>query len=399
MQPIQIKPDIYWIGINDRTTDLFEGLWPIQEEGISYNAYLINDEKKAVIDLSKEFTSNEFIAQIKSVMNLGELDYIIINHMEPDHTGALLHLKEIAPQAVILCSKKAAVMLSAYYGITDGVQVVENDETLNLGRHTLQFVSTPFVHWPETMMTYDVTEKVLFSCDGFGGYGALEGIVFDDECADLAYAEEEALRYFSNIVVNFSTPTLKAIKKLEDITISMVAPSHGLIWRTHPERIIQLYQEWAEYQTSHSQKGITLAYGSMYGNTERMMDFVAQGAASEGLPVKIFDVAHIHPSYILPSILKYQGVIIGSPTYEKNLYPPMAYLLNLVAEKRIQNRSSAFFGSYGWAGTAKRQYQEIITPLEWQQKEPLDFNGRADDALLKRGFEYGAEFAREIKTL
>ncbi len=221
MPPIEITPNVHWIGVNDRTTDLFEGLWPITQEGVSYNAYLINDEKKAIVDLSKALKTDEFLDQINEITDVSQLDYVIVNHMEPDHSGVLRTLRLVAPQTMILGTEKTRAMLESFYGITEGVQVVADGETLSLGQHTLHFVHTPFVHWPETMMTYEASERILFSCDAFGSYGALRGGIFDDECTAPAFYEREALRYYVNIVATFSKPVLKAIDKLADVLDEM----------------------------------------------------------------------------------------------------------------------------------------------------------------------------------
>jgi len=396
MKPIEIKPDIYWIGVNDRTTELFEGLWPIQKEGITYNAYLINDEKKAVIDMSKELTTGDFIDNINDIFSVSSLDYIVVNHVEPDHTGAVLRLRELAPKAKIICSKKAGLMLTAFYGIQDNIEIVHNEDTLDLGAHKLQFVSTPFVHWPETMMTYETTEKILFSCDAFGGYGTLEGFIFDDQCSTLNIFKEEALRYFSNIVAGVSMPTLKAITKLADYSISIVAPSHGLVWRNEPGEIIKLYKKWSEATTMPSAAGVTLIYGTMYGNTERMLDFVVQGLARHNVPTEVFDIRHIHPSYILSSLIKYNGVIVGAPTYEKSLFPPIKNMLEYAKLKGIENRKAGFFGSYGWAGAAKKQFEQETVELNWELLDILDFNGRPQTIGVNLGIEFGEKFAQRI---
>jgi len=203
MTAIEVKSGINWIGVNDRTTDLFEGLWPITSEGVSYNAYVIKDEKNVLVDMAKDIKSDALLDQISEVVDPADLDYIVINHMEPDHTGVIRSLRRIAPKAIVLCSARAAEMLEGYYDITEGVHVVTDGETLDLGEHTLKFFMTPMVHWPETMMTYETTQKVLFSCDAFGSYGALQGAVFDDQCHDLAFYEQQALRYYSNIVAEY----------------------------------------------------------------------------------------------------------------------------------------------------------------------------------------------------
>ena len=393
MPAIEIKPDVYWIGVNDRTTDLFEGLWPIEREGVSYNAYLINDEKKAIIDLSKAFKTDEFFDHIAEIVDLSEIDYVVINHMEPDHTGVLRTLRKIAPDAIILGSAKTKAMLESFYGVTENVRVVEDGETLSLGRRTLQFFSTPFVHWPETMMTYETTHRILFSCDAFGGYGALRGAIFDDECKNLDFYQKEALRYYVNIVAKFSKPVLKAIEKLADVPVEIIAPSHGLIWRERPERIVDLYQKWAEYATGETEAGITLIYGSMYGNTEAMMNAVAQGISRVGVPLEIFDAARTDVSYILPSLWTKAGVMVGAPTYEGTLFPPVAQVLEMAVLKRVLNKRVAMFGSYGWSGGALKHLKKIIEPVKWELVDSFEFVGKPTEEDLKMGEEFGARFA------
>ncbi|MDH4137640.1 MAG: FprA family A-type flavoprotein [Anaerolineae bacterium] len=398
MPPVEIKPDIYWIGVNDRTTDLFEGLWPITQEGVSYNTYLINDERKAIVDLAKALKTDEFFDQIDQLTEISQLDYVIVNHMEPDHSGVLRTLRRMAPQTTILGTEKTRAMLESFYGITEGVQVVQDGEPLSLGERTLRFVYTPFVHWPETMMTYEVSERILFSCDAFGSYGALRGAIFDDECIDPEFYEREALRYYVNIVALFSSPVLKAIAKLADLPVSVIAPSHGLIWRDNPQLIVDLYKKWAEYATGPTEVGITLIYGSMYGNTEEMMNAVAQGISREGVPLTIFDAGHTHVSYILPSLWTQRGVMVGAPTYEGGLFPPVAQVLDMAAQKRIRNKKVARFGSYGWSGGAQRDFERIIEPLKWELVDYFEFIGSPTEEELRQGEEFGARFAQRVKA-
>ncbi|HVP18515.1 MAG TPA: FprA family A-type flavoprotein, partial [Spirochaetia bacterium] len=272
MPSVEIRPDVYWIGLNDRTTDLFEGIWPVSHEGVTYNSYLLRDEKKVIIDLAKGFKTDEYFERIDSLVPISEIDYIVVNHMEPDHTGAVRALVRIPRRLTIIATEKAREMLAAFYGITENVRVVGDGEELSIGARTLRFVHAPFVHWPETMVTYDVTDRILFSCDAFGGYGALPGAIFDDQCADLVFYEREALRYYVNIVAKFSAPTLRAIEKLSGAPIEVIAPSHGLVWRRDPGRIVELYRQWAQLAQGGGEKGVTLVYGSMYGNTEKMMN-------------------------------------------------------------------------------------------------------------------------------
>lgn len=398
MPSVEIRPEVYWIGLNDRTTDLFEGIWPVSNEGVTYNSYLLRDEKKVVIDLAKGFKTDEYFECIDALVPLSEIDYIIVNHMEPDHTGAVRALIRIPRKLTILATEKAKEMLAAFYGITENVRVVSDGEELSIGRRTLKFVHAPFVHWPETMVTYDVTDRILFSCDAFGGYGALPGITFDDQCSDLVFYEREALRYYVNIVARFSTPTLKAIEKLAGTPIEVIAPSHGLVWRRDPGRIIQLYRRWAQLAQGGGENGVTLVYGSMYGNTEKMMNAVAQGISRAGLPLEIFDAARVHPSYILPALWTYRGVMVGAPTYEGALFPPVAQAIDMAALKRVVNKKAAIFGSYGWSRGGMAAFQKLVEPLKWDVTEMLEFRGSPTAEQLRQGEELGERFAAAVKT-
>lgn len=397
MPAIEVKPGIHWIGVNDRTTDLFEGLWPITREGVSYNAYVINGEKKALIDLARDIKAGDLLNQIAQIVDPAQLNYIVVNHMEPDHTGVLSALHRIAPHAVILGTKKALDMVASYYHITEEVREVKDGETLDLGPdHTLQFVSTPFVHWPETMCTYEMKHRVLFSCDAFGGYGALQGAIFDDQYPNLDFYEQEALRYYVNIVALYPKPVLKAIDRLSAVPIDVIAPSHGLIWRGRPEHIVALYKKWAEYADTPGDPGVTLLYGTMYGMTELMVEAVAEGVAQVGLPLEIFDVRHTHSSYILPSLYKRRGVLVGAPTYEGGLFPPMVDMLHMAEHKRIFERQAAYFGSYGWSGGARRDFNALCENLRWNPTEVWEFKGSPTPELLREGVAFGTRFAESL---
>ena len=393
-----IAPNIYAISVNDRTTDLFEGLWPIAKEGVTYNSYLINDEKKVLIDLTKEFKTDTLVDQIATIFKPEDLDLIIINHMEPDHTGALKTILRMAPKAEIYCTPKAAPLLEEFYGITERVHEVTDGESIGIGSRTLTFLHTPFVHWPETMMTYSTEDQVLFACDAFGGYGALQGYNFDDECNDLDFYKKESLRYYSNIVAKFSQPVLNAIKKIKAVPIKVIAPSHGLIWRSHPEEIVELYSKWAKYAQGDTETGVTLLYGSMYGNTEEIMNSVAKGISNAGVPVEIFDVARTHTSYILPSLWTKKGVIVGAPTYEGSLYPAMLSTLQEAAIKRVMNKTAAIFGSYGWSGGAEKKIRSVVEPLKWDVSNVFNFRGGPTDQDLRGALEFGTSFANALKN-
>jgi len=397
MHPVEIKPGIYWTGINDRSTSLFEGLWPILHQGVSYNAYIIKDEKNALVDLSKETFSDDFIQQITEIIDPAELDYVIVNHMEPDHSGALTRLRELAPKAKLLGMRKAIDMIRDFYGITDNVEVLSSGQTLSLGSHTLQFVFTPMVHWPETMVTYDIKEKVLFTCDAFGSYGALDGTIFDDTCADIHFYETEALRYFTNIVAAFSKHVLSAIEKLKDLPIDIVAPSHGLVWRKDPARIVNLYKKWATYGSQPAEPGVTLLYGSMYRNTEHAMNYAAEAVAKVGVPVDVFDVGVTESSFILPSLWTKQGVLIAAPTYERKMFPPMVNMLSMAALKGVNRKVAGYFGSFAWSGGAKAEFDNFAEQMSWDVLGSVEFVGSAKPDQIQAIVDLATHVALKVK--
>lgn len=405
MPAIKLTESIHWIGVNDRTTDLFEGIWPINDVGVSYNSYIISNEKIALIDLAKGISTDDYLTQVEEIVDPSKIDYIVINHVEPDHTGLIKIMSRLAPEAIFVGTAKGKEMIANFYHLEDGKnikwKIVSSGDEINLGTTTLVFYEAPYVHWPETMVTYDTTSKVLFSCDAFGSYGALGGKIFDDEVSEneMDFFEEEALRYYANIVAKFSRFVTKAINSLSGLDISMIAPSHGLIWRKNPQRIVELYTKWAEYGDNPSslEVGITIVFASMYGNTNKMMNAIAQGIGKTGIPLKIFDASRTHVSYILPYLWKYKGVIIGSPTYEVKLFPPMAYVLDMALRKRILNKKfCAFFGSYGWNDGAKRDFIEYARKLKWSILDDFEFIGGPSKEDLKKGEEIGEKFAKEI---
>ncbi|NOX44765.1 MAG: MBL fold metallo-hydrolase, partial [Caldiserica bacterium] len=306
----EIRPGIFWVGVNDRTTDLFEGVWPLPQ-GVSYNAYLVVGEKAALIDGVKAPFVEELVRNISEVLPPGKLDYLVVNHMEPDHSGSLPFLRRLAPEATVVATPAAIPMLARFHGIAEGVRAVSDGESLDLGGRSLRFFHIPFVHWPETMATYEDTEKVLFPCDAFGGFQALDGVLFDDE-VDVSAYEDEILRYFSNIVGMQAKPVLRAIEKLKALEIEVIAPSHGLVWRRDPGHIVELYAKWASMEAVPE---VTVIFGSMYGFTARAAEEVARGVAEAGVPVRVLDAGRVHVSYLIREAWKRRGLILGAPTY------------------------------------------------------------------------------------
>lgn len=377
MNPVKLTDDIFWIGVNDTSTKLFEGLWSIEKEGISYNSYLIKDEKSTLIDLCKDNKGELLIEHIKACIDPSQLHYLVINHMEPDHSGAIRQLLQIAPQITILGSAKTREMLEAFFGIREHVQVVTDGETIELGKHTLRLLSTPMVHWPETIMTFEEKSGILFSCDGFGGYGTLEKGIFDDEQDDLDYYIREALRYFSNIVCAFSKPVLKAAEKIGALNVKMVAPSHGLVWRANPQRILNLYIQWSEYAGGHAPRKVCLLYGSMYGNSARVVPGIEQALQKAGMEFSSFDVGETHISYILPALWESAGVVVCAPTYEGALFPSMEFVLEMAEKKRMNEKKAIYIGSYGWGGGAMRFITKQCEVLNWELLGNVEFKGQA----------------------
>jgi len=402
MAAIEIRPGNWWIGVNVRSHDLFEGLWPIPH-GVSLNSYLVKGEKAAIIDLVREWSgsSTEFVQQLQSIgIECADVSYVILNHLEPDHTQFLRNLHIMAPQATILASPKGVEMVQAYYGITDNVHAVQDGEELDLGGgRKLIFYHTPFVHWPETMMTFDPATGVLFSCDAFGGFGALKGILFDDQVhpSDEKFYYDEMLRYYANIVVNFSRMVLRALDKLADVNISIIAPSHGLVWRRHPGEVIARYRKFAGYAAGKAEKGITVLWGSMYGNTKIATDAVMRGIAREGIPMEVFEVPRADDSYILASVLKQRGVVVAAPTYETKLFPPMAHVLDELMRKGMTDKKAFYLGSWGWSGGARKEFETLAQLLKWELAQPLEFKGAPTPDDLRKAEELGASFARMIR--
>lgn len=365
---IPLREDIFWVGANDRYTTLFEGLWPLPY-GVCYNSYVILDEKTALMDTVKAQSEQDFLEKVRGLIKDGrKLDYLIVNHMEPDHSGAIKAMRSIWPELTIVGNEKTARFLESFYGITDGVQIIKDGDTLSLGKHKLQFHLIPMVHWPETMVTYDTTDKILFSADAFGGFGAMTGGIFDDEL-DLDFYEDEILRYFSNIVGKYSMMVQKAIGKLGGLDIGMIAPTHGPIWRTNPSHIIEKYDRWSRHE---AEEGVALIYGSMYGNTEKMMEAVARGLSEEDVSrVRIHNVSTTHLSFLIRDAWRYKGLILGGPTYDTGLFPPMQFLIDMLQRKMLKNRTLGLFGSYTWSGGGVKSLVKFAEEGNWNLVEPV----------------------------
>ena len=363
---IPITDSVYWVGVNDKETDIFESLWPLPN-GISYNSYLIVDEKVVLVDTVKITYHDDFIEKIKGLLGDKGIDYLVINHMEPDHSGSVRSLKRSFPEMEIIGNEKTANFLKGFYDI-DEVKVIEDGERLALGERELEFRLTPMVHWPETMMTYDCKEKIIFAGDAFGGFGALHGGIFGDEL-DTDFYEDEIRRYFVNIVGKYSPMVQKAYSKLSDLDIEIVASTHGPIWRENPQYIIDEYVKYSSYQT---EEGVVIVYGSMYGNTKKMAEAVARGVAEGGVDqIRLYDASRTHVSYLMNDIWKYKGMVLGACTYNTELFPPVAALTSALLNRRMKNHILGIFGSYSWSGGAVKELKAFNDQMKFELVEPV----------------------------
>ena len=353
MQPI--TNNIYYVGVNDRNKQLFEGLWPLPN-GVSYNSYLIVDEKICLIDTVEIDFFIQFIENIRRVIGDRPIDYLVVNHMEPDHSGSLALIRKYYPDIQIVGNKKTFGMMQGFYGLHGGEIEVKNGDTLSLGSRELQFVLTPMVHWPETMVTLDTASRVLFSGDAFGCFGALNGGVIDAQInCDTFWLE--MVRYYSNIVGKYGTPVQQALKKLDGVEIDYICSTHGPVWHEHIARVIKEYDRMSKYEV---EPGLVICYGTMYGNTERMAEVIARAASEAGVKnIVMYNVSQTHHSYILRDIFRYSGLIVGAPTYNAGLYHQMEVLLSEIAGKDIKgNHYIGWFGSHGWASKACCKIEE-----------------------------------------
>ncbi len=393
---VKITDKVYWVGVNDKETDIFESLWPLPK-GVSYNAYLINDEKVAIIDTVKITYHDNFINKIKEVLGDKEVDYLVINHMEPDHSGSIKALKSTYPRLEIIGNVKTREYLQGFYGISDGVKVVEEGDSLKLGEHQLAFSMTPMLHWPETMMSFETKEGILFSGDAFGGFGALEGGIFDDEL-DIKEYESEIRRYYANIVGRYSPMVQKAFNKLNGLNIRIIASTHGPIWRENPDYIINTYKRYSNYE---AEKGVVIVYGTMYGNTKKIAENIARALAENGIKrIKLYDASRTHISYILSEIWNYRGLIIGGCTYNTELFPAVKFLTEALQNRNLKNRLLGIFGSYTWSSGAVKELRKFSEKVQMDLIEPvIEARQAPSKAIIKETRELADNFARAFHKL
>jgi flavorubredoxin len=403
MKAHQITESVYCLHADIESPDLFEGIWPIPQ-GVSLNSYIVKGEKIALIDLIRDWSHapqqiEEALASIK--LSFDQVDYLILNHLEPDHTGWLAEFRQKSPRAEIISTAKGINLVKSFYKIEEGLRAVKDGDTLDLGKgKVLTFRETPNIHWPETMITWDAESGTLFPCDAFGSFCQLGDRVFDDEYSaeEHTYYEREALRYYANIVASFSTFVEKAVEKVAGYDIKCVAPSHGLVWRKNPQTIIDRYLKYASYSRK-AEKEIAIIWGSMYGNTKKGLDAVIRGIESEGVPYTLRRVPDENVSFVLADAYKCAGLVIAMPTYEYAMFPPMAYVLDIFRRKHIQGKTVLRIGSWGWIGGAKKDYEAAIESLKWTSLESIEWAGAPTAEEEKALEERGRELAQTIKNL
>lgn len=373
----EIMKNLFYIGVDDKKTRLFESTWPIPN-GISYNAYLIKDEKNVLIEggVKTDF-SREFFRKLESLIKLSELDYIVINHMEPDHTGTLPQLFKLSKRVKIVVSSKGKDLLADFYSIEDEdrVIVVKEGDEINTGSRTLKFISTPFLHWPETMMTHDEDNRVLFSGDVFGAFGALNGRIYDNQWRkEELFAEMK--RYYTNIIGMYTGPTQSALKKLFNMDIDVIAPSHGPIIRDLRDAVISLYDSLSKYEAKNK---VTIIYGSMYGYTEELVSLLALRLQEENIDFKVFNAAETHPSYILADAWDSKVIVLAAPTYDGKYFLPAYYAMYVIYAKRLRKKKFGLMGSSGWSGKGYLKIMDMAKELGWELIEPIvEYRGAID---------------------
>ncbi len=372
MHQIKLSDEIYFLGFNDRRTHLFENIWPIPH-GVSYNSYLIVDEKIALIDTVERQFIDDYLNKIEEIIGKREVDYLVINHMEPDHSGALKALIGRYPKVTLVGNKKTFGFVESFYLDPENTLEVYDDSVLELGRHSLLFRSVPMVHWPETMVTFEQQNKILFSGDAFGSYGTLDGGVFDDEI-NLEFYEIEVMRYFTNIVGKYCPHTQRAIKKLSDLEIKMIAATHGPIWRTDLNWVLSRYNKWSSYDMEN---GVVIVYGSMYGNTQKMAEVVARQLSVRGIKnIRVYDASKTHSSYIINDVFKYKGFIVGSVAYNNAMFPNVETLLTTIEHMGVKNHYLGIFGNFSWNGGGVKNLITFAENIKWELvAEPIEEKG------------------------
>ena len=355
----KVTEDLYYVGGDDRRLALFENIFPIPE-GVSYNSYLLMDEKTVLVDAVDWAITREYIINVSRVLDGRDLDYMIINHMEPDHCSSIELMLERYPNLKIISSEKGVMFMRQFgYHVDDRYIEVKEGDTMNFGKHTLAFVEAPMVHWPEVLMTYDTTNGVLFSADAFGSFIANNGRLFADEVDwDRDYLDE-ARRYYTNIVGKYGTFVQKALEKAGTLDIKYICPLHGLVWRDNFGYILDKYTHWSTYEPEN--EGVLIVYASMYGNTEYAAQALASKLCEAGITdISLRDVSSTHVSTLIAEAFKYTNIVLASVTYNLGVYPPMQNFIEDMKALNVQNRAVSIIGNGSWAPQAAEKMEKYL---------------------------------------
>ena len=356
----KLTDDLVWVGGNDRRLAMFEGVYSVPT-GVSYNSYLLTDDSTVLFDTVDKAVGKVFFENLAHALGGRKLDYVIIQHMEPDHSATLSELVLRYPGVTVVCNEKTRAMMEQFFTLDRSVKfhLVQERDTLSTGRHTLQFLMAPMVHWPEVMVTYDLTDHILFSADAFGTFGALNGAIFADEVDFMRDYLDEARRYYCNIVGKYGTQVQALLQKASALEIEMICPLHGFVWRSNIGDYIEKYQRWSTYQPEDT--GVMIAYASVYGNTENTAEIIASRLRDQGIRTVMFDVSVTPASEIVAAAFRWSHLLFASTTYNAGVFVSMDELLRDLAAHNIQNRTVAFVENGSWAATSGRLMREILS--------------------------------------
>lgn len=404
MKASEVADGIFRLSANIGSNMLFEGIWPLPN-GASMNSYLVKGRDVAIIDGvgAWDGVPETLYAQFAQVgVKVEDIRYVVINHTEPDHTGWLRSFASMTSDFEVLITAKGLELAKAFYDLDVPYRVVKSGDSVDLGNgKQLVFEEAPNVHWPDTMVTFEPTTGCLFCCDAFGTFGAVDEASYDDQLdeSQLKFYEREALRYYANIVGRFSMAVNKAIDKVRKLDVRIVAPGHGPVWRQNPERIIRLYERLASYAKGPAKPLVTVLWGSMYGNTEKIVAPLLEGIAAEGVESVVYQVPQSHIGDILASAWESTGIALAMPTYEFQMFPPMATILDELGRKHVKAKLALRAGSFGWSGGAQRELDEIVArqKMGWRFLEPVEFRGAPGEEDLQRIRQGGRDLARQVR--
>ena len=360
----KIEENIYRLGVSDRKLSIFEAVYPLQN-GVAYNSYLITDEKTALLDTVDKHCAKQFFENLKAGLNGRNLDYLIVQHLEPDHASLIPDIVEKYPNVKVVCSQKAVAMFNQFFNIEESInfEVVKEGDTLNLGSHELQFFSAPMVHWPEVIVTYDKTSKILFSADAFGSFGAVNGNISDEEVTIGEEYLREARRYYTNIVGKYGQQVQMLLKKALTLDIKTICPLHGLILKNSIPMFVEKYDKWSKYEPEEN--SVLIAYSSVYGGTENATEILATKLAELGVKnIRMFDTSMTHNSYILAEMFRASHIVIATTTYNNGIFVTMENMLNSIVSHNLKNRKFAIIQNGSWAINCGSIIEEKLSKLE-----------------------------------